>query len=171
MQAPEANPWQTARERIEAWRARGFELNIRGLNVFAVDSSRAGAAPEGAFPLLLVHGYPSSSLDYAHVWDAFAARYRVIAFDFPGFGFSARPRPGTYRYSLFEQADVALELWQRLGVERGHVLAHDYATSVLTEILPDATLTRLETAGHYPMLEEPENFAHAALDWPGQIRS
>jgi pimeloyl-ACP methyl ester carboxylesterase len=57
----------------------------------------------------------------------------VIVHDHLGFGLSDKP-PG-YSYSLIEQAEVALEVWRALGVRRGHLLAHDYGTSVATEIL------------------------------------
>src|SRR5690606_10999721 len=40
-----------------------------------------------------------------------------------------------YSYSLIEQADVALMLWRQLGITSAHVFAHDYGTSVATELL------------------------------------
>jgi pimeloyl-ACP methyl ester carboxylesterase len=58
---------------------------------------------------------------------------RVIVHDHLGFGLSEKPV--AHDYSLIEQAELALGLWERLGVERGVLLAHDYGTSVATEIL------------------------------------
>ena len=49
--------------------------------------------------------------------------HRIVLFDFPGFGQS--DKPADYSYSLFEQADVALEVWRSLGVSGGHLLGHD----------------------------------------------
>ena len=56
-----------------------------------------------------------------------------MAFDFPGFGLSCKP--ADHGYSLFEQADVALEVVRALGLRQAHVWAHDVGTSVATELL------------------------------------
>ena len=40
-----------------------------------------------------------------------------------------------YSYSLKEQATIALELWEQLKVFKVTLLAHDYGTSIATEIL------------------------------------
>ena len=57
----------------------------------------------------------------------------MIVHDHLGFGFS--DKPADYSYSLIEQAEVALGVWRALGVTRGHLVAHDYGTSVATELL------------------------------------
>jgi pimeloyl-ACP methyl ester carboxylesterase len=86
-----------------------------------------------ATPVLVLHGFPSSAFDFADAIDRIAARRRVVALDFPGFGLSCKPRD--HGYSLFEQADVVLEIARAVGLERGHVWAHDMGTSVATELL------------------------------------
>jgi pimeloyl-ACP methyl ester carboxylesterase len=112
----------------EAWRERGAFYPIFGHRVFCVT-----AGPPDAEPLLLLHGFPTSSLDFHLALPGLAERYRVIVHDHLGFGLS--DKPSGYTYSLIEQAEVALALWRSLGVSRGHLLAHDYGTSVATEIL------------------------------------
>jgi pimeloyl-ACP methyl ester carboxylesterase len=112
----------------EAWRARGEIREVFGQQVFCVV-----AGPEGGEPLLLLHGFPSSSLDFHGALPMLSARYRVIAPDHLGFGFSAKP--AVYSYSLLEQAEVTIALLRGLGVSRAHVLAHDYGTSLATELL------------------------------------
>ncbi len=103
-------------------------MEIGRRQVFVVD-----AGPRDAEVLLLLHGFPSSSLDYHRVIDRLAERYRVVVHDHLGFGFS--DKPVDYSYSLLEQADVALAVWRALGVERGHLFGHDYGTSIATELL------------------------------------
>jgi pimeloyl-ACP methyl ester carboxylesterase len=89
---------------------------------------------EGSKPILcILHGFPTSSYDYWKVFDVFAESYRVIIHDHLGFGFSDKPTK--YSYSLVEQTDIALSLWNSLGVNKAIILAHDYGTSILTEIL------------------------------------
>jgi pimeloyl-ACP methyl ester carboxylesterase len=113
----------------EDWRARGRLVRARGLEVFVVDAPGPAAAP----PLLLLHGFPTSSLDFHSVLPALATRRRVVTLDYPGFGYSAKP--ADYSYSLIEQADVVECVLRELGVARAHVVAHDMGTSVATELL------------------------------------
>lgn len=102
-------------------------MEVFGREVFFVDSGGSGPV------LLLLHGFPTCSFDYHRVFDRFAESFRVIAHDHLGFGFSDKPRD--YSYSLIEQAEIAVELWWRLGVRQAHLVAHDYGTSVATELL------------------------------------
>ena len=82
---------------------------------------------------MILHGFPSSSRDFAAALPSLAAHRRVVVHDHLGFGLSDKPR--AYSYSLIEQAEVAIAVWRELGVARGHLLAHDYGTSVATELL------------------------------------
>ena len=83
--------------------------------------------------MLVLHGFPSSAYDFAAAVDLVRERRRVVALDFPGFGLSCKP--ADHGYSLFEQADVVLEVARALGLTRAHVWAHDMGTSVATELL------------------------------------
>jgi pimeloyl-ACP methyl ester carboxylesterase len=110
------------------WRDRGQLHEIVGHDIFVVEGGDR-AAP----PLLLLHGFPTSSLDWLPIWEGLCARYRVIAFDFLGFGYSAKPRH--HRYDLLEQADIAVAVAARTGTGPVHLLAHDYGVSVAQELL------------------------------------
>lgn len=113
---------------IAAWRARGSEVEVLGRSVFYVDTG-----PGAGEPILVLHGFPSSTLDFHRVIDRLGENHRVVLHDHLGFGLSDKPE--NYSYSLLEQAEVALALWRQLGIERGHLVAHDYGTSVATELL------------------------------------
>jgi pimeloyl-ACP methyl ester carboxylesterase len=56
-----------------------------------------------------------------------------VLLDLLGFGMSDKPRDASY--SLFEQADLALQAWHQLGVTGGHLLGHDMGDSVATELV------------------------------------
>lgn len=84
-------------------------------------------------PLLLIHGFPTASWDWAPIWPALAQRFRLIAMDMLGFGFSSKPRP--YVYSISEQADLYERLLAELGFGHCHILAHDYGDTVAQELL------------------------------------
>jgi pimeloyl-ACP methyl ester carboxylesterase len=113
---------------VEPWRHGGELVAWNGHRIFL----RPGGA-EDAPALLLLHGFPTSSLDWLPLWDALAAGWRLIAFDFLGFGFSDKPHPHAYR--LVEQADIADALLAGLGVDGFDILAHDYGVSVAQELL------------------------------------
>ena len=111
---------------LTQWEVQGEDFLFDGHRL------RYWEAGEGE-PLLLIHGFPSGSWDWHYIWRALAGRYRVIACDMLGFGFSAKPRDHTY--SLLQQADIQQVLLRHLGVEHYHVLAHDYGDSVAQELL------------------------------------
>jgi len=83
--------------------------------------------------ICFLHGYPTSSLDYAHLIDRIPGDYHVIAHDHLGFGRSDKPIQN--EYLLTDQADLSLGLYQLLGAEKVHIVAHDYGTSVATELI------------------------------------
>ncbi|MBT8447718.1 MAG: alpha/beta hydrolase [Gammaproteobacteria bacterium] len=118
---------------VDEWRAAGACHTIHGRKIFAVDSGSDDSAAGDKPALVLLHGYPTSSHDYYRVLPDLAARYRVIVHDHLGFGLSDKPRD--YSYGLYEQADVAVLLLQQLGVSSAHLFAHDYGTSIATELL------------------------------------
>jgi pimeloyl-ACP methyl ester carboxylesterase len=83
---------------------------------------------------LILHGFPESSFSFRKVLAGLCERFRrVVLLDLPGFGLSDKPVNG-YGYSLFEQADVALQVWRHLEVGGGHLLAHDMGDSIATEL-------------------------------------
>lgn len=113
---------------LEHWRRTGESFDWQGNRIFV---RRAG---EPAAPvLLLIHGFPTASWDYAPVWDALAARWRVLTLDMLGFGFSAKPRRPAY--PLADQADLVEAFLRSESVTDYHVLAHDYGDTVAQELL------------------------------------
>ncbi len=114
--------------RLGAWRDAGRHVEVLGHRVFVREAGDADAPT-----LLLMHGFPTCSLDFREALPRLAERYRVVTHDHLGFGLS--DKPVDYSYSLLEQAEVALALWRQLGVAEAHLLAHDMGTSVATEIL------------------------------------
>jgi pimeloyl-ACP methyl ester carboxylesterase len=76
-------------------------------------------------PVVLLHGFGESTFSYRLVAPALAARFRVIAVDLNGFGYTDRPRdPGAY--TLHGQARLVLGVLDALGVERAHFVGHSY---------------------------------------------
>ncbi len=114
---------------VEEWEDRGRTLDVNGRRVFVVD---VPGDVERAEPLLLIHGFPTSSFDWRALIDPLAHERRVVAFDFPGFGLSSKPTD--IRYSLFDQASVAEQVVHQLGITRAAVVSHDMGDSVAAEL-------------------------------------
>jgi pimeloyl-ACP methyl ester carboxylesterase len=116
---------------VESWRSRGRTLSTPDGAVWAIDTGPRARLPTRT-PVLVLHGFPTSSWDFAAAIDRIAATRRVIALDFLGYGFS--DKPPDFGASLFEQADVAELVARAFDVTRAHVWAHDMGTSVATEL-------------------------------------
>lgn len=87
--------------------------------------------------LVVLHGSPGSSSDVARLAYEFADRYRVVVPDMPGFGDSISKVPD---YSIRAHAFYVLELLDRLGIEKFHVLSFSMGGGVglnLTDIAPE----------------------------------
>jgi len=126
---------------LDEWRAQSQALHFRGHTI-----RYWTAGDTQAQPLLLIHGFPSASWDWHRLWAPLAERYRLIACDMLGFGYSAKPRG--HAYSLLEQADLQQALLAHLGERRPlHVLAHDYGDSVTQELIARHQEGQLQLAG------------------------
>lgn len=92
--------------------------------------------------MLMLHGFPTWSYDYADVATDLARDHDVITLDFLGYGTSEKPNP--YQYSVAESADTVEDLTRHLKVHELRLVVHDYGGIVGQELL-DRSL-----AGHLP---------------------
>ncbi len=115
---------------IEGWWSSGERVVIRlGGTDRTIFVQRLGSGPT----MTLLHGFPSSSHDWAKLAPALAEHYALLLPDFLGFG--ASEKPAEHSYSLHEQADLVEALWALEGTTSTMLLAHDYAVSVAQELL------------------------------------
>ena len=119
--------------------------------------------------MTLLHGYPSSSHDWAKIAPQLAQRRLLLMPDFLGFG--ASDKPADHDYSLHEQADLVEALWAQEGITDTALVAHDYAVSVAQELLArraegrlavDLARVTLMNGGIYPDLHRPSRPGGAA---------
>jgi pimeloyl-ACP methyl ester carboxylesterase len=113
---------------LSEWAAAGRHMDYRGHRIFVRNEG-----PANAPVLLLIHGFPTASWDWEALWPQLRQRWRVVAPDLIGFGFSDKPM--AYAYSLVDQADLCEAVLRHCGAESYHVLAHDYGDSVAQELL------------------------------------
>ncbi|HVJ97346.1 MAG TPA: alpha/beta hydrolase [Acidimicrobiia bacterium] len=120
----------TPQQTYDDWAARGRTIKWDGNDIFVLDQPAATDA--GNDPLLVLHGFPTSSYDWAHVLPALSAERRVIMLDFLGFGLSSKP---DRRYSMRMQADVAEAVMADLGNPAVAMITHDMGNTVGGELL------------------------------------
>ncbi|AKF06393.1 alpha/beta fold hydrolase [Sandaracinus amylolyticus] len=110
--------------RYEAWRASGREIELDGMRVFLRERGEGRA-------LVFLHGFPTTSFDWADVIARLETRFRCVAFDFLGFGGT----PPVARIDYAAQCDLAERVMRASGITRCVIVAHDYAVSVAQELL------------------------------------
>ena len=100
-------------------------------------------------PVVLVHGLLGSTYDYDALTAQLSARYRVIAFDRPGNGYSTAP-PGE-GHTPIGQAYLLHEAIRRLGIERPLVVGYSLGAAVAVawaELYPDDVAAVVTVGGH-----------------------
>ncbi len=112
----------------ENWKLTGKFLIHDGYRIFY----RTWGDPRTK-PLLLLHGYPSSSWDFYKIADELGKYFHIIALDFLGLGFSEKPKDADY--FIATQADIVEAVLSRLNINTYHILAHDYGDTVAQELL------------------------------------
>jgi pimeloyl-ACP methyl ester carboxylesterase len=98
---------------------------VDGLKVFYREAGRPDAPT-----ILLLHGFPTSSHMFRTLIPLLSDRYRVIAPDLPGFGFSDAPDRATYPYTFDRLARTIDRFTEALGLQRYAIYVFDYGAPV-----------------------------------------
>jgi pimeloyl-ACP methyl ester carboxylesterase len=165
--------------RAGAWRDRGsyFSWAPPDGSAPAVDIFHVEGGDPANPTLLLVHGFPTCSVDWFDLGILLSQRFHVCALDFPGYGFSSKPT--AWGYSLGRDAALLDHyLADVLGKESAVVIAHDRGTSVSLLHTINAAAGRTKTkvdhlvltnGNIYLPLSNLTDFQRMALDpetWP-----
>lgn len=123
---------------LNDWMQQGdyfsFQKNNQSYQIFYCDSADLEAASASQKPVLvLIHGFPTASIDWQHLWPDLTRYFRVICLDMLGFGLSDKPQDFTY--SIAQQADVFQSLLASLNIHHYHLFAHDYGDTVAQEMI------------------------------------
>ncbi|MEX1828431.1 alpha/beta fold hydrolase [Luteibacter sp. CQ10] len=100
-------------------------VSVDGVRIFYRE-----AGPKDAPTLVLLHGFPSSSREFATLFPLLATRYHLIAPDFPGFGQSDAPAPDAYAYTFDHLAETTDGFLDALGLRKYALYLHDYGGPV-----------------------------------------
>jgi haloacetate dehalogenase len=88
-----------------------------------INTVRGGSGP----PLLLIHGYPQTHVEWHKIAPRLAQRFTVVMTDLRGYGDSSKPQDGDnhINYSKRAMALDQVEVMRSLGFERFAVVGHD----------------------------------------------
>lgn len=100
----------------------------RSVTVNGVDVFWRAAGPEAAPAIVLLPGHPSGSHAYTGLIDRLSDRWRVIAPDYPGYGFSATPEDAPWTFDWL--ADTTDALLEHLGLDRYTLYMFDFGAPV-----------------------------------------
>ena len=118
-----------------------------------VDGVRLHYLEKGTGPLVvLLHGNATMIEDWlaSGVFDTLAENHRVIAFDRPGFGHSARPR--TTVWTPAAQARLIAAALVQMGESKATIVGHSFGTLVAAELglnHPEAVRSLVLIGGYY----------------------
>ena len=96
-----------------------------GVTVFYREAGRANSPV-----VLLLHGFPTSSFQFRELIPRLADRYRVIAPDLPGFGFTEVPEQRRYKYSFDALVTTVLAFTDTLQLKSYSLYVFDYGAPV-----------------------------------------
>jgi pimeloyl-ACP methyl ester carboxylesterase len=96
-------------------------LTIDGVNLFYRE-----AGPADGPVVLLLHGWPASSHMFRDLMPKLEDRFRLIAPDYPGFGFSEAPSPESFAYTFDHLAEIVEKFVDALGITKASLYVQDY---------------------------------------------
>jgi pimeloyl-ACP methyl ester carboxylesterase len=139
-------------------RPAGQFLEVNGVRLHYVERG-------SGTPLVLLHGNGSMIQDFesSGLIDLAAKKYRVIVFDRPGFGHSARPRNVVWTPAA--QAELINSALQRLRVSGAIVLGHSWGASVAVALAlkyPNLVQGLVLASGYYYPTLRPDVVALSA---------
>lgn len=100
-------------------------VTVDGIDIFY----RSAGAPTAPVVLLL-HGFPTSSHQFRNLIPILSGKYRVIAPDLPGFGFTGVPTERNYKYT-FENITLSIGAFvDALELKEFAIYIFDYGAAV-----------------------------------------
>lgn len=100
-------------------------VNVNGVNIFYRE---AGNKKNPA--LLLLHGFPTSSLMFKNLMTVLSDQYYLIAPDYPGFGFSEFPPNKDFEYSFENISACINQFTEAINLKLFTIYLHDYGCPI-----------------------------------------
>jgi pimeloyl-ACP methyl ester carboxylesterase len=100
-------------------------IRVEGINVFYREAGDSKAPA-----LLLLHGFPTLSHMFRGLIPMLSDRYRVVAPDLPGFGFSEAPDRAQFNYTFDHLTQVIERFTETVGLRRYALYVFDYGAPI-----------------------------------------
>jgi pimeloyl-ACP methyl ester carboxylesterase len=114
----------------QATQAAPSHIHYRTVTIQGVEIFYREAGDPKAPTLLLLHGFPTSSHMFRDLIPLLADRYHLVAPDYPGFGYSARPKVSEFNYTFDHLADAMEGFVDALGLTRYSLYLQDFGGPV-----------------------------------------
>ena len=126
----------------------------RRVQIGNVDTFYREAGQADAPVVLLPHGYPCSSYEFRNLVPLLADRWRLIAPDYPGFGYSGTPVD--FDYSFDGYAAWLDHFVRELGLEHFVIYLHDFGSPIGVRLAikhPERIIGQIIQNGDIPYLD------------------
>lgn len=100
-------------------------VTVDGVEIFYRE-----AGDPGNPSLLLLHGFPTSSVMFKNLMVALADRFHMVAPDYPGFGFSGFPDRSDFEYSFKNVSALINKFTEAIGFSSFTIYLHDYGSQI-----------------------------------------
>jgi pimeloyl-ACP methyl ester carboxylesterase len=80
--------------------------------------------------LLLLHGFPTSSIMFKNLMTALSDKFHLVAPDYPGFGFSDFPSMSDFEYSFNNISEYINKFTEAINLKSFTIYLHDYGCPI-----------------------------------------
>jgi pimeloyl-ACP methyl ester carboxylesterase len=105
-------------------------VHYNTIRIGDIDLFYREAGAKEAPVLLLLHGFPTSSNMFRNLIPRLAGSFRIIAPDYPGYGFSSMPDRKSFAYTFENMTNLVEELTKKLGLEKYAMYVMDYGAPI-----------------------------------------
>ncbi|WP_436491526.1 alpha/beta fold hydrolase [Chitinophaga sp. ARDCPP14] len=102
----------------------------RSVKVDGIDIFYREAGDKKHPSILLLHGFPSSSVMFKNLMVALSDRFHLVAPDYPGFGFSGFPDKDLFEYSFSNISAYINKLTDEINLKSFTIYLHDYGCPI-----------------------------------------
>ncbi|MER3374900.1 MAG: alpha/beta hydrolase [Allomuricauda sp.] len=120
-----SNEWNENSNNMITTHVQFKRKKISGINIFY----REAGDPKHP-TIVLLHGFPTSSHMYRKVLHELSDEYHLIAPDYPGFGESDFPSPGTFNYTFDTIAKIMDDFIASFSLESYALMIQDYGAPI-----------------------------------------
>jgi len=106
------------------------QIYNRTISVDGIDLFYREAGDKKNPSLLLLHGFPTSSIAFRNLMIVMSDQYHLVAPDYPGFGFSEFPVPDGFEYTFRGISALINKFTETIDLHQFYIYLHDYGAPI-----------------------------------------